>query len=97
MPVALTLQTIFNLTLAPLFNDSTFHSPVLRLYLPFESSLTQIKDFGSKSFTTTPVAVSGPLFDTVIVHLTKSCRLTVETLATLTTAKSVAGLTVIFD
>ena len=97
LPVAFTLQTIFSLVLPALFNVPISHSPVLRLYLPEESSLIQINDFGSKSRATTPVAVSRPLFDTVIVHFTKSLRLTVETLADLTTARSEAFSTVIFD
>ena len=88
---------MFNLTLAPLFKVPTFQTPVFLLYLPFESSLIQIKDLGRTSLTLTPVAMSGPLLVTVIVHLTISFIFTTEALTDFTIHKSAAGATSILD
>ena len=71
MPVELTLATIFILTDLPTAKVPIFQIPVSLLYLT-ESLLTKIKDFGSRSFTLTLCATSGPLFLTVNVHLTRS-------------------------
>ena len=62
--------------------------------MPLE--LLNVKPAGKTSLTITSWAISGPLFLTVKVHLTKSPYFGAVTLATLTIDKSIALGTVIF-
>src|SRR5450759_929006 len=68
--VVFTLATMERVLLAPLARVPTVQSPVAELYGPLGAAETKDSPAGIRSFTTTPVALLGPLFFAVTVKVT---------------------------
>ena len=86
------LVTIFKVAEAPFAKSPISHLPVLKSYLPFESSPTYEIPAGRISTAYASTAISGPLFVTLIVHVTVSPMTETFWETNLTTLKSASAL-----
>src|ERR1700674_2013471 len=89
--VVVTVATMVSVAFAPLIKPPRFQTPVTGLYVPaLGVAETNVNPAGTRSVTTTPVALLGPLFVTVTVNVTLELSGGVGLSTTFATAMSAA-------